>query len=58
MLTGTRDYLNEAEDLINRLDQQMTPTVQIKLRTVEVASAVSIAARLQEIVLQMRGAVK
>ncbi len=50
LLTGTRDYLNEADRLVESLDQDFDPTMQIKLRKVLLNSASNIATLLQDLV--------
>ncbi len=54
MLTGTRDYLREAEALIDRLDQQFDPTVVFKVRPILLNSATTIAALLTDMVEKSR----
>ncbi len=50
MLTGTRDYLAEAETLIDELDRSFDPTVEFKVRKVKLNSAANIATLLQEMI--------
>ncbi|MGD8453043.1 MAG: secretin N-terminal domain-containing protein [Phycisphaerae bacterium] len=50
ILTGTRDYLAEAEALIDNLDQQFDPTVVMKVRPIKLNSAANIATLLQDLV--------
>jgi type II secretion system protein D len=54
MLTGTRDYLLEANGLVDNLDQAFDPTVQFRLRSVRLNSAANIAALLQDMIEQSR----
>ncbi|MBU0617638.1 MAG: hypothetical protein KKI02_07965, partial [Planctomycetes bacterium] len=54
MLTGTRDYLIEANDLIDNLDQAFDPTVQFELRTVRLNSASKIAQLLEDMIQASR----
>ncbi len=55
LLVGTRDYLDEAEDLIEGLDQSFEPTAEFKVRPVLFNSAVSIASMLTEMIENVRG---
>ncbi|HUU95198.1 MAG TPA: secretin N-terminal domain-containing protein [Phycisphaerae bacterium] len=50
MITGTRDYLAEAETLIDELDRSFDPTVEFKVRKVRLNSAPNIATLLQEMI--------
>ncbi|MCH8805505.1 MAG: hypothetical protein IH986_05400, partial [Planctomycetes bacterium] len=50
VLTGTRDFLTEAEELIAKLDQGFDPTMEFKIRKVLLNSAANIAARLREMI--------
>lgn len=50
MLTGTRDYLAEVEQLINNLDQSFDPTMVFKVRPVKLNSAANIAALLTDVI--------
>lgn len=50
LLTGTRDYLEEAERMIANLDQRFDPTVVFKLRDVRMNSADNIAALLRDMI--------
>ena len=50
LMTGTRDYLSEADDLIDNLDQQFDPTVVLVVRPIKLNSATNIASKLQEMV--------
>ncbi|MGE0481020.1 MAG: secretin N-terminal domain-containing protein [Phycisphaerae bacterium] len=50
MLTGTRDYLAEVEQLINNLDQSFDPTMVFKVRPVKLNSAANIAALLSDVI--------
>jgi type II secretion system protein D len=50
LLTGTRDYLDEAERLVARLDQKFDPTVEFKARKVKLNSAPNVASLLKEMV--------
>ncbi|MFQ5805889.1 MAG: secretin N-terminal domain-containing protein, partial [Phycisphaerae bacterium] len=54
MLTGTRDYLLEANNLVDNLDQAFDPTVQFKLRSVRLNSAANIATLLEEMIQESR----
>jgi len=54
MLTGTRDYLLEANGLVDNLDQAFDPTVQFKLYSVRLNSAANIATLLQDMIEQSR----
>lgn len=54
MLTGTRDYLEEAERLISSLDQPFEPTVEFRVRPVLLNSASSIATLITEMVEKTR----
>ena len=54
MLTGTRDYLLEANRLVDHLDQAFDPTVQFRLRPVRLNSAANIASLLTEMIEQSR----
>ncbi len=54
MMTGTRDYLIEANDLIDNLDQAFDPTVQFELRTVRLNSASNIAQLLEDMIQASR----
>ncbi len=54
MLTGTRDYLREAEDLVSQLDTAFDPTVEFKLRPVLLNSAANIAALLTDMIDKSR----
>ncbi len=55
MMTGTRDYLAEANDLIDNLDQAFDPTVEFKVRPVQLNSAANIAQLLDDMIEQSRG---
>jgi type II secretion system protein D len=50
MLTGTRDYLAEAEELIDELDRSFDPTVEFRVRKVRLNSAANIATLLREMI--------
>lgn len=50
LLTGTRDYLEEAEKMITNLDQSFDPTVVFKVRDVRMNSAANIAAQLSDFI--------
>ncbi|MBP7744581.1 MAG: hypothetical protein KA383_00515 [Phycisphaerae bacterium] len=50
LLTGTRDYLQDAEQLINDLDRQFDGTVVFHARKVKLNSAPNIASLLKEMV--------
>ncbi|GEM_PF-1673255 len=50
LLTGTRDYLEEAERLIAQLDQQFDGTVVFKARKIRLNSAPNVAALLTEMI--------
>jgi len=50
LLTGTRDYLNEAERLIGELDQRFDGTLAFRARKVRLNSAANVAALLQEMI--------
>ena len=50
LLTGTRDYLSEAEALIEQLDRQYDGTVVFKIHKVKLNSAVNIAMLLKEMI--------
>ncbi len=50
ILSGTRDYLKEAATLIDNLDRRFDPTVEFKIRPIQLNSAANVAARLQEMV--------
>ncbi|RMF71207.1 MAG: hypothetical protein D6744_18340, partial [Planctomycetota bacterium] len=54
LLTGTRDYLTEANELLDRLDQQYDPTVIFKVRPVVLNRASNIATSLQEMIDKSR----
>lgn len=54
VLTGTRDYLREAEDLVNQLDQAFDPTVEFKVRPIVLNSAANIATLLTDMIEQSR----
>jgi type II secretion system protein D len=54
MLTGTRDYLEEAERLIASLDQPFEPTVEFRVRPVLLNSASNIATLIMEMVEKTR----
>jgi type II secretion system protein D len=54
MLTGTRDYLQEAETLIGNLDKSYDPTVTFKVRPVKLNSASNIATLLQDMIDKSR----
>ena len=54
MLTGTRDYLVEANSLVDNLDQAFDPTVQFKLRTIRLNSAANIAQLLDDMIQASR----
>lgn len=54
MLTGTRDYLEEAERLISSLDQPFEPTVEFRVRPVLLNSASNIATLITEMVEKTR----
>jgi type II secretion system protein D len=50
LLTGTRDYLEEADRLIAQLDKQFDPTVVFKALKIKLNSAPNIASLLKEMV--------
>lgn len=50
LLVGTRDFLAEAETLIDNLDQKYDPTVVFHIRPVKLNSAVNIAGLLKDMV--------
>ena len=50
LLTGTRDYLEEAEELIATLDQEGDATVVFRALKIKLNSAPNIASLLQEMV--------
>jgi type II secretory pathway component GspD/PulD (secretin) len=50
LLTGTRDYLEEAERLISQLDRQYDGTVLFRARKVRLNSAPNVASLLQEMI--------
>ena len=50
LLTGTRDYLAEAEDLIGQLDREFAGTVVFRVLNVRLNTAANIAALLQEMI--------
>ncbi len=50
VLTGTRDYLEEAKDLVTNLDQQFEPTVEFKVVKVRLNSSANVAARLNDMI--------
>ncbi|MFH1747565.1 MAG: secretin N-terminal domain-containing protein [Planctomycetota bacterium] len=50
MMTGTRDYLTEANELIDKLDQSFDPTVVFVVRPIKLNSAANIATLLQDMV--------
>jgi type II secretion system protein D len=50
ILTGTRDYLTEAESMLDNLDRPFDPTVVFKVRPVKLNSAQNIAALLKDMV--------
>ena len=50
MLTGTLDYMNEAKELIEKLDRKFDPTVEFKIRPVRLTSAAILANTLQGMV--------
>jgi len=50
VLTGTRDYLDEAGDLIDELDQKFDPTVEFRVRAIKLNSAVNVAALLKDMI--------
>lgn len=52
VLTGTRDYLEEADRIITDLDKQYDPTVEFVVRPVMLNSAANIASLLTEMVEQ------
>jgi len=54
VMTGTRDYLEEAVGLIDRLDQQMTSPLEVKVRPVVLNSAANIATLLEDMIQQAR----
>lgn len=54
MLTGTRDYLREAEELLDQLDQAFDPTVEFKVRAVRLNSAANIATLLTDMIDKSR----
>ena len=54
LMTGTRDFLVEANRLIDNLDQAFDPTVQFKVRPVLLNSAANIAQLLQDMVDKSR----
>lgn len=56
VMTGTRDYLDEAEVLIGQLDKAFDPTVQFRLRAVRLNSASNIATLLTDMVEKSRSA--
>ncbi len=55
LLTGTRDYLAEAEKYVDQLDQAFDPTVEFRVRPVLLNSAVNIASLLNEMIDKTRG---
>ncbi|MCK4341348.1 MAG: hypothetical protein KAY37_06465 [Phycisphaerae bacterium] len=50
LMTGTRDYLAEAEQLIDKLDQEFDGTVVFKSLKVKLNSALNIASLLEEMI--------
>ncbi len=50
LLTGTRDFLAEAEQMVSQLDQSYVPTLDFRVRPVLLNSAAGIATRLQEMI--------
>jgi type II secretion system protein D len=48
LLTGTRDYLDEADRLIAQLDKQFDPTVVFKAHRIKLNSAPNVASLLKE----------
>lgn len=54
VMTGTRDYLDEAAALVNQLDQRFDPTVVFKVRPVRLNSASNIATLLTDMVEKSR----
>jgi len=54
MLTGTRDYVDEAQKLIDQLDQQFDPTVVFKVRPLLLGSAANIATLLTDMIEKSR----
>ena len=50
VMVGTRDYLTEADAMIDNLDQQFSPTVVFALRPIKLNSAQNIAVLLQDMV--------
>ncbi len=50
LLTGTRDYLDEAEGLISQLDAEFDSTVEVRALKVKLNSAVNIAALLEDMI--------
>lgn len=50
MMTGTRDYLEEAAQLIDKLDQSYEATTQVKVRPVVLNSAANIATLLTDMI--------
>ncbi|WP_320046856.1 secretin N-terminal domain-containing protein [uncultured Ilyobacter sp.] len=54
MMAGTRDYLNEANTFIDKLDQAFDPTVQFAVRPVRLNSAANIAQLLRDMIDESR----
>ncbi len=50
VFVGTRDYLNEANQLMTDMDRRFDPTVEFKLRPVKLNSAKNIATLLKDMV--------
>lgn len=55
VLTGTRDWLGEAEQVVAGLDKSFDPTVSFKIRKVRLNTASNVAAQLNEILQRVRG---
>ena len=52
VLTGTRDYLEEAERMIEDLDQEFPSTIQFKVRPMVLNSASNVASLLSDMISQ------
>ncbi|MCG3129265.1 MAG: hypothetical protein CHACPFDD_04186 [Phycisphaerae bacterium] len=50
VMTGTRDYIRQANDLVDQLDRAFDPTVEFRVRAVKLNSATNIAALLTELI--------
>lgn len=54
LITGTRDYLEEAGKYVDQLDQGFDPTVEFRVRPLQMGSASTIASELDAMVKKMQ----